>query len=797
MKSENDTDSPLALQHDADLQIAVGSNRHSKQWHNRTMRLSEFIGRLYSPQRTGETVEQYQALPKGQQDDVKDVGGFVGGLLKGGRRSKDAVQSRSILTLDADYPDAAFLDQVERVLGAAAHTVYSTHKHTPEKPRYRLIVYTDRVMSTDEYQAAMRMLAHQIGIDQFDDSTYDINRLMYWPSVSSDGVYYCEHNDAPPVGVDRLLAQYGSDDAWRDVTLWPTSSRESQIVDRKLRRQQNPKEKSGVVGAWCRSVSIHDAIQMTGAYRYERADRYTYIDGSTTSGLVVYNDLYAYSNHGTDPAMGQLCNAFDLVRIHQYGSLDDDAKEGTPINRLPSYQAMAEHAKQRNDVRGELVASTINVNDFENLDADIDQGESGSADGQTQEWFSRLQIADNGLIKPTFVNAVEIINNDPAINRAMAYNQLKMRVERSADGELWSATDSYTIREHIGRTYQVDFPEAKIEQAIEYRADALAYHPIKDYLQSVDWDGESRIDGLFTNWLGADDTFYIREASRCWMLAAIYRVFHPGFKFDHAPVLTGDQGIGKTTFIQIMAHYQWYAELSTFDPKQAMEEINGAWLVEINEMGAANKSELEQQKSFLSGTSTTTRPAYARHPVEYKRQCVFIGTTNEHEFLKDSTGNRRWWPVQCGAQMVRMDDLKQLVNQLWAEAYTRYVLGETPVMDDEAVTAAKIEQAERLEADDWEGRILEWLDQQAMTDRYDNGFSDEAGSQFEDRRRVCVAEILEDCLHIPVAQHRRNDKMRVSRIMDRADNWQRISTGRFGDRFGRQRGWIRVDAAPF
>ena len=794
MQDDPTAQAARSLRHNLDLQIAIGTSRHAKKWQNKTMPLSDFLRRLDDAPRTAESIAEYQAMAKAQQDDIKDVGGFVGGLLKGGRRTKESVQSRSIMTLDADYPKADFLDQVANLLGGVAHTIYSTHKHTTDSPRYRLIVYPDRQMTTDEYQAAMRATAYRIGIDQFDDSTYDVNRLMYWPSVSSDGDYYVDHNDAPALSVDKVLAQYGPNDAWKDVGLWETSSRENGSLRRKLKRQQNPMEKNGVVGAWCRMVSIRDAIDMTGAYQHERGDRYTYAEGSTSSGLVVYNDTFAYSNHGTDPAFGQLCNAFDLVRIHRYGSLDDEVKEGTPVNRLPSYQAMTELAKQRDDVRSQLVASRIGVSADDFDDADSDDADEQPA--MAESWYSQLQIGDAGDIKTTFVNAVLIVSNDAMICNTMTFNQLKMRVERNADGELWSATDSYVLREHIGRTYNVDFPEAKIEQAIEYRAADRAYHPIRDYLAGLDWDGESRVDTLFRDWLGASDDTYTREAARCWAIAAVTRLFHPGHKFDHAPVLTGDQGIGKTSFIQILAKWKWYSELTTFDPKTAMEEINGAWLIEINEMGAANKSELEQQKSFLSATATTTRPAYARHSVEYKRQCVFIGTTNEHEFLKDSTGNRRWWPVQCGPDLVAMADLERQVDQIWAEAYTRYLMGESTQMSKDATMIAKTEQAERLESDDWEGKVLEWLDQDAMTDRYNAGFGDEPG-QFEPRRRVCVAEVLEDCLNIPVAHHRRAEKMRIARILDANQAWQRTSTMRFGDRFGRQRGWIRVDSAPF
>lgn len=795
MQKNEQAQTPVVdIDNDAELQIATASRRDASKWRNQTIMLSEFLGKLQEPQRTAETVEQFHRMAKGEQDQIKDVGGFVGGMLKGGSRAKSAVANRSLLTLDGDFAGKDFIEKARQQLSDCAWFIYSTHKHAGQRPRYRLVVPLSAPCSVEQYEPAMRAIAEKVGIDRFDDTTYDINRMMYWPSTSSDGDYVFEHNDAPLADVDDVLRYYGDEDQWKDTALWPTSSRESGNFDRRLKRQQKPTEKKGVVGAWCRCVSIYDAIEnyLGDVYTRESDNRYTYVDGTTSKGLVIYEDQFAYSNHGTDPAQGELCNAFDLVRMHRYGHLDDGAKDNTPTHKLPSYKAMADFASERKDVKADLVRSQMG--DVGEMFDDM-VGNSESGDESPEDWEAELQADDNGQAKPTFYNILKILENDPGVNQRAHYNELSARVERGRTGEMWGATDSYHVREYVGQRYTTDFPETKVEQAIENRAHQLTFHPIREYLESLQWDGVPRVDSLFVDWLGAADNEYVREAARCWLIAAVKRVYEPGYKFDHVPVLGGRQGIGKTSFIEIMARRNWYSELSSFDPKVAMEETQGAWLIELNELGASNKSELEQQKAFISARSTRVRMAYARHAVEHKRQFVLIGTTNENEYLKDSTGNRRWWPIDCGSEEINLDTLRENVDQIWAEAHDRaMILGEDPHMSSGALEIAGEAQSEKVEGDDWQGMIGEWLQTQARSDRYERDFDEDVdkviGAEYETRTRVCVPEIAEDCLSIPASKLDRRTRLRIARIMDTMDNWEKGKSIRFGKRFGRQKGWM-------
>lgn len=790
MSETDHHDAPAeALKHDREISIATASSRDAAVWRNRSLKVSEFVAKLRRTTRTPETVEEYNRLPKAEQDQIKDVGGFVGGMLKGGRRKKSHVANRQLLTLDADFAAPDFVDQVREALPDTMWSVYSTHKHTPERPRLRLVVYPERPMHAEEYEACMRRIADRIDIDQFDDSTYDVNRLMYWPSTPNDGEYLFEHHDAPPMVVEDVLAQYGPNEEWRDAGIWPKSSRETRRIDRQVGRQADPIKKKGVVGAFCRTVSIYEALEthLADVYRREDPDRYTYTDGSTSKGLVIYEGKFAYSHHGTDPAYGQTCNAFDLIRLHRFGHLDDEAKDGTPTHKLPSYREMTEWAREVEGVKKELVASGIEIApaDFD----DFDEIEAGEDDEEDREWLAKLQISEDGTVKTTFFNATVILANDPRINKLMRFNDFSMVVENAETGEEWAETDSHRLRVYVGKRYTSDFPENKIEQAIEYQAHANAYHPVRDYLESLEWDGVPRVDGLLVDYLGTEDNAYTREAARCWMTAAVYRVMEPGFKFDYTLVLGGDQGIGKSTMVEVLAR-SWYGELSSFDPKIAIEEITGSWVVEITELGANNRHEVEQQKAFLSATSTRVRLAYRRNAANHKRQCVFIGTTNQIEYLKDSTGNRRWWPVDCRVAEIDLPRLRKEVDQMWAEAFYLYVMDSPILLSSEARAIAEQQQSEKLEADPMGGMIAEWLETPARSDRYDieDGFMDEAHGTTETRDRVCVMEIWRDCLG-EKGEPKPFDRRRIAGIMDAMKGWDRVSLMRFGPRFGRQKGW--------
>ena len=342
--------------------ISTGSSRNSTEWPNRKTTWEKFVAKLGKPKTTKETMEEYKAMTKDQRGKVKDVGGFVGGVVRdGGRRKADSIVSRSMVTLDLDEATPSTLGTVGDMLYGAAWCLYSTHSSTPDKPRYRLVIPLSRDVSPEEYIPIARRVADDIGIDTFDDSTYEPHRLMYWPSVSSDGDYVFQTGDGAPLDADRVLATYVD---WANPLEWPMSSRVTKLLHSKPgSKQKDPTTKDGIIGAFCRTYSVTDAIEtfLPGVYTpTAHPDRWTYAKGSSAGGAIIYNDgKFLFSHHGTDPCCEKTVNAFDLVRIHLYGSEDEGADINTPANRLPSFIHMEKTAREDPKVHKALVMEML------------------------------------------------------------------------------------------------------------------------------------------------------------------------------------------------------------------------------------------------------------------------------------------------------------------------------------------------------------------------------------------------------------------------------------------------------
>lgn len=321
------------------MKIAVGNSRMEKTWTNEDISWDDFCKRVSATVITAETVEDYRKLPKDAQANIKDVGGFVGGHLNQGCRRNGMVACRSMLTLDMDYAEPDTWAQI-KMLQDFKCCVYSTHKHMPDKPRLRLIIPLAREITEEEYPAVARMVAQEIGIDLFDDTTYEACRLMYWPSTSSDGVFFFDVEDGADLDPDVYLAKYAD---WHDASTWPVSSRQTLSLRQTITKQADPLNKPGFVGAFCRAYSIEEAIETFLSDIYAPSSmngRYDYIPADSTAGVVVYDGKFAFSHHATDPACGELLNAFDLVRLHKFGSLDQNCPPNSEYG-VPFYRSTA------------------------------------------------------------------------------------------------------------------------------------------------------------------------------------------------------------------------------------------------------------------------------------------------------------------------------------------------------------------------------------------------------------------------------------------------------------------------
>jgi len=337
---------------DSAIDYAVGKHRNSLYWKNTSAPFSDLAKSCSQPHQTKESFAEFQALDtnnpcdRARRDEIKDAGAFVTGYLAGGKRKKEAVLHKQAGAFDADYALADFIEIVKRVFPDVSWFVYTTHSHSPSNPRYRLVILFSRPLSAVEYEPVCRRIAEELGIDQFDHTTYDVNRLMYWPSKSQDGEFIFKENKGAPLDVDQKLQSYRD---WNNAAEWPVGERETKVIRSTVSKAEDPLLKADWIGAYCRTYTVTAVIEKDLSDKYEACDiddRWTYKEGSTSGGLVIYDDKFAYSHHGTDPISGKLCNAFDLVRLHKFGRRDKDAKPDTLINRLPSYSAMMEYIQK-------------------------------------------------------------------------------------------------------------------------------------------------------------------------------------------------------------------------------------------------------------------------------------------------------------------------------------------------------------------------------------------------------------------------------------------------------------------
>ena len=798
----NIKDYNLAVENDGKLSISTGNSRFETHWKNKKMLWSALLARLEKSQTTGETHAEYMKMGKEQQDRIKDIGGFVGGHLKDGRRKTGYVATRQIVTLDLDFAPADFWDQLMNNLTInGAMAVYSTHKHSPKTPRFRLIIPLDRDVTPDEYEAIARKLAEKVGMDWFDPTTFQPTRLMYWPSNSADVEPFFMYYDAPFMSADELLQEYPD---WTDVSYWPMAKGE---IDRRRpgSKQQDPLSKKGIVGLFCRTYSVTQAIEKFLSDVYEQTtgkdDRYTYKAGSTSAGVVIYdNDTFAYSNHSTDPASNQACNAFDLVRIHLFGDQDDDAMDKSGAQR-PSYKAMAEFAA--NDPLVSSLAAQEQqakaAEDFRPIEED-------------EDWRTRLTKNENGRIIPEANNAMLILTFDEHL-QGIRFNEMSGRIEAtglpwSRPDKIWRDADDAQLYMWVARNHGVQFPENKFAKALVTVADNRRFHPIREYLDNLpEWDGVERLDTLLIDLFGASDSLYVREVTRKCMTAAVARIYKPGVKFDSVLVLDGPQGIGKSTFFRKLAG-DWFSDslsLTDMRDKTGAELVQGHWIMELGEMAGMKKADIEVVKSFVSRQDDIYRAAYGRNVESHKRQCIIVGSTNaEAGFLRDITGNRRFWPVKVTGHCKRKpwDLTAEEVAQIWAETKVNYELGEDLFLIGEAARAAEEAQRDAMEADDRQGIVEEYLEK-LLPENWDSldldsrlmFLNDDTGVVKGTVKRTTVTniEIWVEALGNRMRDMKPMDSTAIAAMMVRIPGWERTNKRVRIPLYGQQRLYKRCD----
>lgn len=773
------------------LAIAYGNNRQSKTWVNKTITFDELKERLKVTIRTPESAEEYAKFNKAKRDAVKDHGGFVAGALNGGRRKVDTVELRSMVALDGDRIDKAFLENYET---NAPYTslLYTTHSSTDDDPRVRLVYPLTRDVTPEEFVAVSRYLAQMLGIDYFDECSYLPNQLMYWPSTPSNGSFVFLDVEKEWLDPDDVLAAHPE---WTDPTRLPTSSRESRANTTASAKVQDPLDKEGAVGFFNRAFfPIGRAIEKYLSDVYEPTDnenRWHYIQSSSMAGVeIIEGGKFVYSHHAKDPAYLKLCNAFDLVRIHKFG--DDDVKK--------SFNAMCELAMQDDEVKRIAMEEKL-------AQAETD---FNASDG---DWMTRLKYQPrSGQLENSVYNLNLILANDPNF-RNFAYNEMANRIqvtgplpwERPEGNQFWRDADTAQLKSIIDIRY-LPFSSRNHDVAFTKIADDRHFHPVRDYLDSLpEWDGIERVENLFIRYLQADDTPYVRAVTRKTFAAAVARVYVPGIKFDCVPVLDGDQGIGKSTIVKDLVTSEYYSEtlsLTDMDDKSGAEKLQGFWAVEIGELAGMKKADIEKVKAFLSTCDDKYRPSYGKVVESHPRQCIIIATVNgERGYLRDITGNRRFWIIKLHQkkQKKTWDFTPEYRAQFWAEAKEIWKSGEKLYLEGDLLEVAEEAQQSAMEVDERLGMVEEYLNTRLPDDWADMDLFQRRnflhGSEFGMpehkgavmRTEVSNAEIWCECYGKPLQELKPTDSYSIAALMAQLPNWERTTSIKRQPIYGRQR----------
>ena len=791
----------LQITNDGPLSIAIGLNASSKVWKNTKLQWSELVAKLAKPVVTKETYKQFINASKSEQSKIKDVGGFVGGFLTNDRRDKTNVLYRQLVALDIDFSHDNFWWDFTMLFDCAA-VIHSTHKSCPESPRHRLVIPLDREVSQEEYQAIARKIAGDLNIELFDQSTFDVNRLMFWPSVSADSDYYFEYQDGPFLDADSVLDTY---EDWHDTSEWPSAANYNDSVVSAIKKQENPADKKGIIGLFCRTYTIQEAIEcfLQDVYSPAGDGRYTYSNGTTVAGLIIYEDLFAYSHHGTDPAGGRLCNAFDLVRIHKFGHLDSGKEKEDKDKK--SFKMMEDFASKDPRTKKQIADEKLAEVQFDFSEAPDEEQELSNND-----WVAQLAANTKGEYENSANNLNVILANDPYLKNVFKLNIFdnKRYVTKSlpwrkiSDIEPLKDVDYSGVRNYIECVYGI-VGSQKVDDAMALEFERKRFHPIREYLQNLKWDNVERVDTLLIDYFGAADNVYTRAAIRKTLCAAVARVFEPGVKFDTALILVGPQETYKSTFIKKLGK-EWFSDtFTTVQGKESFEQLQGAWIIEMAELSGLKKAEVETIKHFISKREDQFRPAYGRVVEIYKRQCVFFGTTNKDDFLRDPTGNRRFLPIDVNKAAVRKsvpEDLTENeVDMIWAEAYLMYCLGEPLFMTGEEDAIAKLEQRKHSETDERRGIIEDFLDKKfpadwESKDLYDRRrwLDDPLSPKGEiTKQYVCVAEIWCECLGKDKNDMSRYNTREINELLRTLPDWEIAPSTKTFAIYGKQKYYKR------
>ena len=415
--------------------------------------------------------------------------------------------------------------------------------------------------------------------------------------------------------------------------------------------------------------------------------------------------------------------------------------------------------------------------------------------GGATDWTGLLEVDKSGHIIQNTANVCTILLHDPELKN-ICYNTFRDSLD--VTGPLpWKQVkkgfgdaDWANLRNYFAKKYEITSVQMIRDAVLGTYSSERAYHPIRDYLESLSWDGTARIDSLLENYLGAENSEYTKQTIAITLIAAVARIYKPGYLFQTVLVLSGPQGIGKSTFFAKLFSPYYSDSLSLFDlrDKTGPEKLSGLWGIELSELSGLRKMDVETIKSFVSRSDDQYRRAYGTVVESHPRSCVIVATTNNANFLRDSTGNRRFLvvPVYGGTQKHPWDLTQNDVDQIWAEAVVRYNRGDSTILTETASQVARELQTVAMEEDAREGLVDNYLsillpadwdkrsaEKRLMYYQNINGVMQEKGTVQRDR--VSCLEIWVECLGKPRSDIRKNDSAELITILTKL-GWHRVNS---------------------
>lgn len=411
---------------------------------------------------------------------------------------------------------------------------------------------------------------------------------------------------------------------------------------------------------------------------------------------------------------------------------------------------------------------------------------------ETEEWMNQLSRNIKGEILCTMQNISLILIHDEKLQN-LFYNEMMHSIDINGavpwprtEGS-WNNMDFPCLQMYLEQTYHIYSPRKCKDALYAALSSHKRYHPVRSYLDGLQWDGQKRLDWLLVDYLGAEDTPYVLAVTRKTFTAAVARIYHPGIKFDNILVLCGEQGIGKSTLFSRMGG-KWYSDsmaIADMKEKTAAEKIQGKWIIELCEMAGIRKIDVETLKSFLSRTDDQYRAPYESFVSSHLRSSILVGTTNTtNGFLRDITGNRRFWPVSvnnAGSQKA-WNLCSKDIDQLWAEAVVYYKKGEPLFLTEELEAEAHINQRRAMELDPRQGLIGEYLNANKKT-------------------QICLMELWCECLGKERSDMRKRDAYELEGILRQIGGWNIYSGNSSGKtrlpNYGVQKTFVKDPSASW